>query len=66
MADQIYVNSDAHTLWQLKHVRQEGIRWLKENEKSLLFMKFSNLSPVIPSSSAAQFLQRSSSVIGNL
>lgn len=32
LADQVYVNSDAHTLWELKNVRQEGFEWLKENK----------------------------------
>ena len=31
-ADQIYLNSDAHTLYQLRDSRKFSIEWLKENE----------------------------------
>ncbi|HJX05255.1 MAG TPA: PHP domain-containing protein [Candidatus Nanoarchaeia archaeon] len=30
-ADSIYVNSDAHTLWELKELRKGGFKFLKEN-----------------------------------
>ena len=30
IADQIYINSDAHNLREVKYARQEGIKWLKE------------------------------------
>jgi histidinol phosphatase-like PHP family hydrolase len=30
-ADQVYVNSDAHTLWELKELRKIGFKFLKEN-----------------------------------
>ncbi|MBN2459120.1 hypothetical protein JXB28_02455 [Candidatus Woesearchaeota archaeon] len=30
-ADAIYVNSDAHTLWELRELRKKGFEFLKEN-----------------------------------
>jgi histidinol phosphatase-like PHP family hydrolase len=30
-ADQVYVNSDAHTLWELKELRKLGFKFLKDN-----------------------------------
>jgi len=30
-ADQIYVNSDAHTLWEFRELRKQGFKFLKEN-----------------------------------